>query len=344
MPTVAQWKDLLAETWKEWNEDQAPRLGAALAYYTVLSLAPLLILMIALIGVVYGEEAAQGQLMLQVRDLVGTEGGRAVEQMVENASKPGSGIMASIIGFALLVFGASTVANELKYSLNMIWDLDANAMGSGVKEMVKQRSKALLVVLGCGFLLLVSLAVSSALAAAGAFVGHLLPMPESVLQLLNTLAGIVVITGVFAFMFRYLPDVNIEWRDVWLGAFVTSVLFGIGKFAIGMYLGKASVGSAYGAAGSLVVLLVWVYYSSQILFFGAEFTQVYAERHGSDPHHKRSATPQVAGTPQTAPLAETTAKGNVGLSTAPEEKAAGFFGSVLGSALAATKIVRGFRR
>jgi uncharacterized BrkB/YihY/UPF0761 family membrane protein len=163
-----------------------------------------------------------------------------------------------------------------------------------------------------------------------------------VLHLLNALVGIVVITGVFAFMFRYLPDVNIEWRDVWLGAAFTSVLFAVGKFAIGLYLGKASIGSAYGAAGSLVILLVWVYYSAQIFFFGAEFTEVYAEHHGSDPQRKKKKG--FTGPKETAALEENTAHGNTGLSTGADEKAAGVFGSVLGSALAATKIVRGFRR
>ena len=267
--------------------------------------------MIALAGLIFGEEAARGQLLGQIQGLVGTEGGKAIEDMVENASKPGSGIMASIVGFALLIFGASTVANELKLSLNQVWDVDPNATGIGVKDMVKQRSKALVIVIGCGFLLLVSLAVSSALAAAGAFVGSVLPLPEAVLHLLNILVSIAVITGVFAFMFPYLPDVNIEWRDVWPGAAFTSVLFAIGKFAIGLYLGKASIGSAYGAAGSLVILLVWVYYSSQILFFGAEFTQVYAQQHGSDPQQKKVP---VAATKRTAPLAESTAHGNAGLS------------------------------
>lgn len=335
MPTVAEWKELLGKTWTEWNEDQAPRLGAALAYYTVLSLAPLLLLLIAIAGLVFGEEAARGQLMGQIQGMVGSEGAEAVQEMVRNASKPGSGIIASIVGFAVLIFGASTVANELKSSLNQIWDIDPHTTGTGMKSMVKQRSKALVVVLGCGFLLLVSLAVSSFLAAAGSFVGHLLPLPEPVLHLLNALVGIVVITGVFGFMFKYLPDVNIEWRDVFLGALFTSVLFAIGKFAIGLYLGKASLGSSYGAAGSLVVLLVWVYYSSQILFFGAEFTQVYAETHGSRRQRRRN---------RTAPLAETTAHGNAGLSTAPDEKAGGVFGGLVGSALAATKIMRGFRR
>lgn len=345
MPSFAEWKDLLGRTWTEWNEDQAPRLGASLAYYTLLSLAPLLILLIALAGLVFGEEAARGQLLAQVQGLVGSEGGKAVQEMVKNASKPGSGIIASIIGFAVLVFGASTVANELKTSLNQIWDVDTTSsdasMKDTVKELVKQRSKALTVVLGCGFLLLASLAVSSVLAAAGTYIGNLLPMPEAVLQAMDIGLSILVITGVFSFMFRYLPDIHIEWRDVFPGALFTSILFAIGKLAIGLYLGKASLGSSYGAAGSLVVLLVWVYYSSQIVFFGAEFTQVYAESHGSDPRGRRRApaSAQPAGS-----LPEVTAHGNAGLQSASEEKAAGVFGTLVGSALAATRIVRGFRR
>ena len=214
--------------------------------------------------------------------------------------------------------------------------------------MVKQRSKALIVVLGCGFLLLVSLAVTSALAAAGSFVGHLLPLPEAVLLLLNALIGIVVITGVFAFMFRYLPDITIQWRDVWLGALFTSVLFAIGKFAIGLYLGKASIGSAYGAAGSLVIVLVWVYYSAQILFFGAEFTQIYAETHGSNPRRSAQGLPSqpTAGhvTRETPPLAASAAQGNAEVSAGQNTRAVSAFGGLLGSALAAIRIVKGLRR
>lgn len=343
----AELKQLFLKTWKEWNDDQAPRLGAALAYYTVLSLAPLLLLMIAAAGLIFGEEAARGQLMRQIQDLVGSEGGQAIQTMVQNASKPGSGILASIIGFAVLLFGASTVAAELKASLDQVWNKHPSE-NSGIKELVTQRSYALVVVLGCGFLLLVSLAVSSAIAAAGTFVSNMLPLPEFVLELLNLLASIVVITGVFAVLFKYLPDANIQWRDVLLGAAFTSVLFSIGKMLIGLYLGKASFGSTYGAAGSLVIVLVWVYYSSQILFFGAEFTQVYAASHGSDPlqrRHRRSPVhqkqPETAAGPELGPVA---AHGNAGLQSSAGEKAGGVFGSVLGSALAVTKIVRGFRR
>jgi membrane protein len=253
MPDV---KRLLMQTWTEWNKDNAPRLGAALAYYTTLSLAPLLVLMIAIAGLVLGEEAARGQLMTQVSDLIGQEGGEAVQTMVQNASKPASGVLASLIGFAVLIFGASTVAAELRASLNEIWNKKPDD-SSGIKDMVTERSYALVVVLGCGFLLLVSLVVSSTIAAAGKVMEGYLPLPEAVLHGLNLLAGIVVITGVFAVLFKYLPDIDIEWRDVVLGAAFTSVLFALGRFAIGLYLGKASFGSTRMGVLLLADLLLW---------------------------------------------------------------------------------------
>jgi membrane protein len=327
-------KRLFLRTYQEWSEDQAPRLGAALAYYTVLSLAPLLILLIALAGLILGEEAARGQLFDQIRSMVGTDGGKAIEEMVQNASKPGHGIVASIIGFITLLFGASSVANELKSSLNAIWDRGDDS--GGVKEMVKQRSKALVIVLGCGFLLLVSLVVSSAIAAAGSWATGLLTLPAVVMHTFHLLLAVAVLTGVFAVLFKYLPDVDVQWRDVLLGAAFTAVLFTIGKFLIGLYLGKASFGSTYGAAGSLVIVLVWVYYSSQIFFFGAEFTQVYSGERGSDPHRTREApVPKVA-----PPLVREYSRAAV----APPDGGRGAVGTLVGSALALTKIVRGFRR
>jgi membrane protein len=342
---MADMKRLLMQTWTEWNKDNAPRLGAALAYYTTLSLAPLLILVIAIAGLVLGEEAARGQLMRQVGDLIGKEGGEAVQNMVQAASKPAQGTIASIIGFLVLLFGASTVAAELRASLNEIWNKQPAESG-GLKEIVTERSYALGVVLGCGFLLLVSLVVSSGVAAAGEFMGGMLPVPEVVLHVINIAVGIVVIAGVFAVLFKYLPDVNIEWRDVFLGALFTSVLFAIGRVLIGLYLGKASFGSTYGAAGSLVIVLVWVYYSSQILFFGAEFTQVYAREHGSDPlrtrrrHHSHTQPePQPAAAPGTGGPAH----GNTALA-GTGERTAGLFGGLIGSALAATRIFRTLKR
>ena len=353
--TFSELKRLLSRSYADFNEDQAPRLGAALAYYTALSLAPLLILLIALAGIVFGREAAQGQLFDEIRNMVGPEGAKAIQEMVQNASKPASGIVASLIGLVTLVFGASSVASELRISLNTIWDQPQDP-NEGIKEMVKQRSYALAVVLGCGFLLLVSLAISSVVAGAGKVATGWLPFSEPVLHVLNLAISIAVITGVFAFLFKYLPDVKVGWRDVLLGAAVTAVLFTIGKFLIGMYLGKASFGSTYGAAGSLVILLVWVYYSAQIFFFGAEFTQVYACEHGSDPlctrrdrkaHAEAKHTPQALQAPPApstssapAAYARNAASGNAMLSVSPEPpgKAVGWVGMVLGALLAGSKL------
>jgi membrane protein len=340
--SVTQAKELLVKTWSEFNKDQAPRLGAALAYYTILSLAPLLILMIAIAGLVFGREAAQGQLFGEIQGMVGKDGAEAIQQMIAGASKPASGVLASIIGFLTLLFGASSVAGELKASLNIIWDLPADT-SEGVVGMVTQRSKALGVVLAGGFLLLVSLAVSSMVAAAGTYFTGILPIPEFVMHAVLFVLSLLVITGVFAVLFKYLPDVNVQWHDVIIGAAFTSLLFTIGKFAIGMYLGKASFGSTYGAAGSLVIVLVWVYYSAQIFFFGAEFTQVYAGRFGSDPAKQRDkAKPAPVNTPAKPAkpsYAEPVAHQSAGMSGATAAA-----GSVLGSALAITKLVQLFRR
>ena len=275
-------KQLVFETYQEWTDDQAPRLGAALAYYTVLSIAPLLIIVIAIAGFVFGREAAQGQIFYQIREMVGSEGARTIEEMIAGASNIQSGLFASLIGLLTLLFGATSVVAELRYSMNIIWDVPADP-DAGIKDVLKERSYALAVVLGCGFLLLVSLVVSAALAAMGKFMNSWLPLPEFLLFAFNFLLALFVLTGIFAILFKVLPDVQIQWRDVFLGAAVTAVLFSIGKLLLGLYLGKASFGSTYGTAGSVIIVLVWVYYSSQIFFFGAEFTQVYARRHGSDP-------------------------------------------------------------
>lgn len=297
MNSFAKAKDLLVKSWQEFNDDQATRLGASLAYYTVLSLAPLLILLISIAGLVLGKEAAQGKLFDEITSMVGTEGGQAIQNMIAGASKPSTSIVASIIGFATLIFGASSVATELKASLNLIWDRPASS--ESITGMVKERSKALGVVLGCGFVMLVSLVVTSMIAAAGTYVANLLPLPEVIMTALMFVLSIAVLTGAFAILFKYLPDVDVQWRDVLIGAAFTAVLFTIGKFLIGLYLGKASFGSTYGAAGSLIIVLVWVYYSAQIFFFGAEFTQVYAGELGSDPHKKRQ--PRLVAKPTAAP-------------------------------------------
>lgn len=271
------------------SEDKVPRLGAALAYYTVFSLAPLLIIVIGIAGFFFGDEAARGEIVGQFRGLVGEDGGKAIQTMIENAGREtGSGIFASVISVVTLLFGASGVFGELQDSLNTIWGVKPKP-GRGILGMLKDRFVSFTMVLGIAFLLLVSLVLSAAIATIGTAVGG--ADSEGLLHVLNLVVSFGVITLLFAAMYKYVPDVKIEWRDVWVGAAVTSVLFTLGKFAIGLYLGKGSVASAYGSAGSLVILLVWVYYSAQILFFGAEFTKVYAKDYGSGLRPEPDAEP-----------------------------------------------------
>ena len=274
------WWTLLKEAFEKWSADKAPRLGAALSYYTVFSLVPLLVLAISIAGLVFGTEAAQQAIMAQIESLVGPQSAAAIKQMLQIAQKPSSGALASAIAVVTLLLGASGVFAQLQDALNTVWGVEPKA-GRGLWGTIKDRLFSLMAVLGTGFLLLVSLVLSAALAAFGKMFQGRLPGHEGLLHLADLAISFGVITLLFAMMFKLLPDAKIAWRDVWIGAGLTSVLFTVGKFAIGMYLGKADVGSAYGAAGSLVILLVWVYYSSQILLYGAEFTSVYANRYGS---------------------------------------------------------------
>jgi membrane protein len=271
---------ILKKTASDWMEDQAPTLGAALAYYTVFSLAPLLIISIAIAGLIFGQEAAQGQIFEQLRGLLGEESGKAMEEMVQSAgAKPASGVVATIIGVVTLLFGASGVFGQLQTSLNTIWEVEPKP-GRGIWGILRDRILSFGFILVIGFLLLVSLVLTAGIALVAQWFGGMFPGMEALAQILNFVLSIGLITLLFAMIFKFLPDAKIAWHDVWIGAFITAVLFTIGKFALGLYLGKSGVGSSYGAAGSLIVLLLWVYYSSQILFFGAEFTQVYANRFG----------------------------------------------------------------
>ena len=272
---------LLKATAFEWLDDQAPTLGAALAYYTVFSLAPLLIISIALAGLVFGAEAAQGQIFDQLRGLLGDASGKAMQEIVQSASaEPKTGVVATVIGFVTLLFGASGVFGQLQASLNIIWGVQPKP-GRGILGIIRDRSLSFGFILVVGFLLLVSLLLTAGIAFVGKQFGAMVPGMEALIQILNSILSLAVITLLFGMMFKILPDANIAWRDVWIGAFITALLFTLGKFALGFYLGRSGVGSSYGAAGSLIVLLLWVYYSSQIVFFGAEFTQVYANRFGS---------------------------------------------------------------
>ena len=271
--------DLLKRAFREWNSHEAPRMGAALAFYTVLSLAPLVIVVVGIVALAFGQSSAQSQLLEQFRQMIGDDGARAVETVLKSAQKPASGIIANAIGLITLLFGASGVFVELQSAMNKLWDVKPKESG-GIVGMIKDRFLSFGMVLAIGFLLLASLTVSAALGAAGKFLGGLGIFPAWLLEAVNFGVSLAVVSGIFALIFRYVPDTRIPWNAVWNGAIATAVLFTIGKTAIGMYLGKAGVGSAYGAAGSLVVLVVWVYYSAQIFFFGAEFTHVVAGAHG----------------------------------------------------------------
>jgi membrane protein len=275
---------LLKATIQEWQEDGATRLAAALAYYTTFSLAPILVLIIALAGLFGGREAAQTQTMAQVEDLLGSEGREFVQEMIESASRPTTGWTATLVGAVTLLFGALGVFAELQNSLNTIWEVKpkpARGLMDGIRRFILKRLMSFTMVLGVGFLLLASLVISAAVSALGEYIGTRWPMADFWLSLINFTISFIVITFLFAMIFKFLPEIKIAWKDVWLGAAVTSVLFTLGKFLIGLYLGRSEVGNVFGAAGSLAVLLIWIYYSAQILFFGAEFTQVYANRYGS---------------------------------------------------------------
>lgn len=279
IPDIKEFGGLLKDTYTEFSEDKAPRLGAALAYYTIFSMAPLLVVVMGIVGIFYagGNEALQNQLT----NMLGKEGAGAVAQILQNAHQNKSGgIMATIIGTATLLLGAGGLFGQLQDALNTIWEVKPKA-GLGFMAMIKNRFLSFSMVLGTGFFLLVSLVASALITSLSTYMESVLPIPGFVLQILNFVIAFALITVMFAMIFKELPDVEIGWHDVWIGAAMTSFLFGVGKYALGIYLGKSSVASAYGAAGSLAVLLLWIYYAAQILFFGAEFTQVYAKKHGS---------------------------------------------------------------
>lgn len=271
---------LFQETFQEWSNDKASRLAAALAYYTIFSIAPLLIIVIAIAGAVFGEDAARGEIVNQIQSLVGKDGAEFIELAIKNANKPQAGTISSIISVAVLLLGATGLFTELQDALNTIWEVQPKP-GRGVNRVVRQRFLSFAMVLGIGFLLLVSLVISAALSALVTYFSHLLPGIDFIWQIVSFILGFVITTVLFGLIFKVLPDVKITWGDVLIGAALTSLLFSIGRFLLGKYLGNNSFGSTYGAAGSLVVILAWVYYAAQILFFGAEFTQVYSRRYGS---------------------------------------------------------------
>ena len=264
---------------RAWWDDDAIRLGASLAYYTLFALAPILLVATAVAGLVFGAEAARGQIVGQLDQLVGPDGARAVQSLLEGAGQRRAGMLATVLGGTTFVVAATGAFLELQSALNTIWRVKPNP-GANVRGFVVDRLRSFGLVVAIGFLLMVSLAVTAALAALNAWLAQRAPSIPLAWSGINVLVSVPVTTALFALLYRCLPDVRLRWRDVMTGAFVTALLFTIGQQLIGLYLGQSSVSSSYGAAGSVMILLLWVYYSCQILLFGAEFTRVYAQRHG----------------------------------------------------------------
>ena len=288
---------LLREAVSAWSDDYAPSMGAALAYYTLFSVAPLLLIVISVAGLVFGEDAARGEIMGQLQGMIGTESAKAVEALLQSVNKPSKGVLSTVAGVVVLVIGATTVFGELQDAMDRIWR-EKPPPGRGIVRLLQTRLLSLGMVLGIGFLLMVSLVVSAGLAALGRwwtpwFGEGLLLLADT----LNFVVSLLLMTAIFAQIFKWLPRVRLAWRDVWIGAAITSLLFTIGKTLIGYYIGRSAIASTFGAAASIVVLLVWVYYSAQIFLLGAEFTRAYAVRYGSQRGRIEPAPNQQADVP-----------------------------------------------
>jgi membrane protein len=280
MSYISKIFDLLKQTFAEWRDDDVPVLAAALSYYTAFSIAPLLIVLIAVVGLFFGEEAARGQIVTQLTSELGRDNAEFIQEIVQNANQEGeSGIVATIVGLVALLIGASGVFEQLHNTLNRVWGIVETPQGFG--NLVRRRLLSFGMILVIGFLLLVSLVVSSVIASLDAFIVGIVPSVQLVMQLVSFVISFGIVTLLFAMIYKYLPDAEIAWRDVLVGAAFTSLLFNIGRWLLAIYLARTSTASSYGAAGSLAVLLLWVYYSAQIILFGAEFTQVYASKYGT---------------------------------------------------------------
>ena len=272
---------LAKAAFSSWLDDYAPSMGAALAYYTMFSIAPLLLIVISTAGLVFGEEAVRGEIFGQLQGLMGDQGAQAVQSLLESVSEPKKGMAGTIIGSVLLLIGATTVFAELQDAFDRIWRAPDKDKTGGVLQLIRSRLLSFGIILGIGFLMIVSLVFSAAIAALGKWWGPLFSNLEVIATVLNFVFSFALMTAVFAMLYKFMPRVKIHWKDVWAGATVTALLFTVGKILIGIYIGKSAISSGFGAAGSLVVVLVWVYYSAQIFLLGAEFTWVYAHAHGS---------------------------------------------------------------
>ena len=306
LPSLKQGWQLTKAAVQAWSDDYAPSMGAALSYYTLFSIAPLLLIVISVAGMIFGDEAVRGELTGGLQFLMGEEGAKAVEGMIASVSEPKEGIIATVIGIFVLLLGATTVFGELQNALDRIWRAPARKDASGLWRLLRSRMLSLGMILGIAFLLMVSLVMDAFLQALGKMWGTG-PL-EAIAQLVNLIIGFGLTTTIFAMIYKLMPRAKIAWHDVWVGAAVTAVLFTIGKFLISVYIGRSAVASSFGAAGSLVVVMIWVYYSAQIFLLGAEFTWVYAHSHGSRRGEKRPGAPvdemdQPKELPATAPTA-----------------------------------------
>ena len=272
---------LIAQAGNAWVDDAAPSMGAALSYYTIFSMAPLLLIVMSIAGLVFGEEAARGELFAQLSTLMGHSAAQALESLLVKLNKPAQSISASIIGIVLLMIGATSVFGELQNALDRIWRAPVKQKNSGIWHLLRARLLSLGMILGIAFLLMVSLVAGAVVSALGKWWGPVFQGWEALAQIINLAFGFVLSTIIFAMIYKLMPRVRVKWKDVWIGALVTSFLFTIGKFLIGVYIGTSGIASGFGAAGSLAVILVWVYYSAQIFLIGAEFTWVYARTYGS---------------------------------------------------------------
>ena len=285
---------LARETMASWSNDYASSMGAALAYYTMFSIAPLLLIVISVAGLAFGEQAARGEIMDQLASLMGAEGARAVQSLLAGADHPASGVWATLFGVGALFVGATTVFGELQSALDRIWRAPDRAASAGLGRWLRARLLSVGMILGIGFLLMVSLVASAMLAAVQRWFGRYVDL-GALASLIDFGVSFAFITVAFAMIYKLMPRVRVEWRDVWIGAVVTALLFTIGKTAIGLYIGRSAVASVFGAAASLVAMVVWVYWSAQIFLLGAEFTWVYARRLGSLRDRADTPPPKVPG-------------------------------------------------
>ncbi len=282
MKTIKKIYFFIKEVIDKWVDDKAAKLGAAVSFYTIFSLAPLLIIAISVAGVIFGEDAARGRIVTEIHGLIGREGAEVVQTAIKNANQSSSNWYAIVFSIVTLIIGSTVVFVEIQDSLNMIWKVKPKPERNPIIGFLKDRLISFAMVVATGFLLLVSLLISTVLSALADYITKsFVSIPIQLLQISNIIISFSVIFILFAMIFKVLPDVQIAWSDVWVGAAVTSGLFVLGKYLIGLYLGTSTLSSTYGAAGSLVVLLLWIYYSAQILYLGAEFTQVYSNRFGS---------------------------------------------------------------